>query len=383
MPKITAGHSSLDSALFFLHLGRARESVQDGRFEDARREIELARLERPDDDDLLDLVSVVEFRLGDFAEAARAARRLLEKTPDSAVLHANLGLIQFKAGDLADAEREFRRAIELDPDHARSHLYLGLLSRSRGELARALEHFRRSGASKAAEEIEKELFPEQSRPALAAVPPAPAREAPGELSAADLEPEDRPLFRIRGDGALSVASRGLVYVRRGAVCWFTGRLRFAEDPAFAGTTVERVLRCEGKGDLLLADPGRRAVSRETAGEPLYLEGSRLLALSPGLRLRLEPIPDFRSRRQVDILKVQGRGSAVFSISGELEAHDVAPDFPLTVSAADIVAWTGDVAACAIDDRILEGVMMPDAVDAAKLRLEGSGVVLTEGPRRSR
>ena len=375
--------SSLDSALFFLHLGRARESVQDGRFEDARREIELARLERPDDDDLLDLVSVVEFRLGDFAEAARAARRLLEKTPDSAVLHANLGLIQFKAGDLADAEREFLRAIELDPEQARSHLYLGLMSRSRGELARALEHFRRSGARKAAEEIERELFPEgpSPRPALAAVAP-PSSEIAREVSDADLEPEDRPLFRIRGDGALSVASRGMVYVRRGAVCWFTGRLRFAEDPAFAGTAVERVLRCEGKGDLMLADPGRRAISRETAGEPLYLEGSRLLALSPGLRLRLDPIPDFRSRRQVDILKVQGRGAAVFTVAGELEAHDVSPDFPLTVSAADIVAWTGELVASAIEDRILEGVMMPDAVNAAKLRLEGSGVVLTEGPRRS-
>ena len=374
--------SSLDSAIFFLHLGRARESVREGRFEDARREIELARLERPDDEDLLDLVSVVEFRLGDFAEAAKAARRLLERTPDSPVLHANLGLIQFKAGDLADAEREFLRAVELDPDHARSHLYLGLLLKARGDLARALEHFRRSGARRAAAEIEESLFPGRPAPAIEALPASVSRNG----SVADVserEPEDRPLFRLRGDGSLAIASRGLVYVRRGAVAWFTGRLRFGEDPAFAGTSVERLLRCEGRGDLLLSEPGRRAVSRETGGEPLYLEGSRLLALSPGMRLRLEPIRDFRTRRRVDVLKAQGRGSAVFTAAGEIEAHDVSPELPLTLCAADLVAWTGDLLASVVEDRFLEEVLAPDVANSPMLRFEGEGIVLTEGPRASK
>lgn len=375
-----ARDSSLDSAIFFLHLGRARESVADSRFEDARREIELARLERPDDEELLNLVSVVEFRMGDFAEAARAARLLLERTPESAVLHANLGLIQFKAGALAEAESELRRAVDLDPDHARSHLYLGLLARSRGELPLALDHFRRSGARKAAAEIEEALGAAAVAPALAAVSRPVREEEPAAVEAHGLEPEDRPLFRVRGDGALAVSSRGMVYVRRGAVSWFTGRLRFSEEPAFAGSSFERLLRCEGAGDLLLSDPGRRAVSRGTTGEPLFLEGSRLLAVSPGMRVRLETVRDFRTRRRVDVLRVQGRGAAVFSASGEIEAHDVSAGFPLTCGAADLVAWTGDLAPSVVEDRLLEEVLTPDPSNAPKLRFEGEGVVLTESPR---
>jgi tetratricopeptide (TPR) repeat protein len=374
------GASSLDSAIFFLHLGRARESVADGRFEDARREIELARLERPDDEGLLNLVSIVEFRLGDFGEAARAARALLEKKPESAVLHANLGLIQFKAGALEDAEREFRRAVELDPDHPRSHLYLGLLSKSRGELPLALEHFRRSGALKAAAEIEETLGLAAPGPLLAEVPAAAREEEPAARDSSALEPEDRPLFRVRGDGTLAVASRGLVHVRRGAVSWFSGRLRFAEDPAFAESALERLLRCEGTGDLLLRDPGRRAVCRGTSGEALFLEGTRLLAVSPGMRLRLETIRDFRTRRRVDVLKIQGRGAAVFTAAGEIEAHDVSAGFPLTLCAEDLVAWTGDLAPSVVEDRYLEEVMVADPGDAPRLRFEGEGVVLTEGPR---
>src|SRR5215831_16644852 len=118
--------SSFDSAIFFLHIGRARERLNGGLLEDARRELELAKMTRPEDEDLLNLVSLVEFRRGDFAEAARATRALLTRNPGSAVLHANLGVIRFRAGAFEEAETELSRAVALDPGQARGHLYLGL-----------------------------------------------------------------------------------------------------------------------------------------------------------------------------------------------------------------------------------------------------------------
>jgi uncharacterized protein (AIM24 family) len=172
----------------------------------------------------------------------------------------------------------------------------------------------------------------------------------------------------------------LVYVRKGSVVWYSGRMRFAEEPGFAGTRLERLLRAEGPGELLLCETDRRAVARDTGGHPLWLEGSRVLALSAALRFRLEPVQDFRTRRRVDILKVQGRGGAVFSVAGPLEAHDVSPEFPLSVSSRDLVAWTGELLPSVMEDRFLDEIMMPDSANAPKLRFEGDGVVLTEGPR---
>ena len=376
--------SSLDQAVFFLHLGRARERLHAGRLEEAQHELELARQAHPEDEDLLNLVSLVAFRRGDFAEAARATRALLRKNADAAILHANLGLIQFRAGIFDEAERELDRAIELDPGHARSHLHLGLLLRTRGNLPAALEHLRRAGAKKVAAEVEEALGRAASKSALAAVPAlAPATLAPPSAETArlshELEAEDRPLFRVNADGTLEVASRGLVYVRKGSVVWYSGRIRFAEESAFAGTRLERLLRAEGRGDLLLCDPGRRSVARDTAGQPLSLEGGRILALSAGLKFHLEPIHDFRTHRRVDILKVHGRGGAVFSIAGALEPHDVSGDFPLSVSSRDLVAWTGDLLPSVVEDRFLDEIMLPDPDNPPKLRFEGEGVVLTEGP----
>ena len=195
--------------------------------------------------------------------------------------------------------------------------------------------------------------------------------------------ESRPLFHVRPDGGLEIASRGVVFVRKGSVVWYSGKMRFAAEASFRGTRLEKILRADGRGYLYVHDPGRQAYRRELTGQSLYLEGSRILALDNGLSFRLEPIHDFRMNRRVDILKIFGRGSVILSVGGPLLAHEVSPEFPLNVSSRDLVAWTGDLVPSVLEDRFLEEVMMPDVGSAPKIRFEGEGTVLTEPPRPRR
>jgi tetratricopeptide (TPR) repeat protein len=420
----------VDQGLFLLHLNRARRSVRNGRFDEAWLELEQARALRPQDEDVLNLVSLLEFKRGRYDEAAAAAQALLAENPSSEVLRSNLGLILFKAGRLAEAEKELRAAIDLSPGHLRSHLYLGLLYQSRSKLGLALEHLRIAGARRRVTEIEEALrrpgretaprgadagsdtaptakaaaaamasaapatgdsgefapaFPEASEATTAATvlpapAPAPASTASGAIPA---RPESRPLFKIRPEGGLEVASRGTVYVRKGCVAWYSGKIRFAGEAAFRGTSLEKLLRCEGPGTLLVHDPGRRAYRRELSGQTLAVEGSRLLALDHGLTFRLDAIQDFRRSRRIDILKVHGLGSVVFSVGGPVLAHEVSPEYPLSISSRDLVGWTGELLASVLDDRFLEEVMQPDIASPPKIRFEGEGVVLTEPPRPRR
>ncbi len=441
----------VDQGVFFVHLNRARKHFREERIDLARQELELAQLGRPDDEDVLNLLSVIEFKRGYYHEAAQAVRALLKDNPNSAILHCNLGLILFKAGMLGEAEQELRRAVDLKPDHVRSHLYLGLLYRMRGKLGLAVEHLRFAGAKKVVAEIEESLrrpakeAPRRpaasalpppapgpllkpaeaempaafrtaptlgpvTRPSVAVVkvpPPSPAEETterilrstmpPSELSGllpretgpepqarpSGRETEGRPLFHVRPDGGLEIASRGVVFVRKGSVVWYSGKIRFAAEPAFRGTRLEKILRADGRGYLFVNDPGRQAYRRDLDSQSLYVEGSRLLALDHGLSFRLEPIHDFRMNRRVDILKIQGRGSVVFSVGGSLLAHQVSSEFPLNVSSRDLVAWAGDLVPSVLEDRFLEEVMMPDAGSAPKIRFEGTGTVFTEPPRPRR
>ena len=423
----------VDQGLFLLHLNRARRGVREGHLEDAWEQLEQARIIRPRDEDVLNLLSLLEFKRGHYNEAANAARTLLGENPTSEVLRANLGLILFKAGFLAEAELELRKAIELSPGHLRSHLYLGLLYQTRGKLGLALEHLRVAGAKRRVTEIEEALRRNSreaagratastatvaASSAATTADTAPTAKAPqvvgdstlptGRITVdrvplaqpPDLQPpfpeapspskpiaigapEARPLFKIRPEGGLEVASRGTVFVRKGCVAWYSGKIRFAPLPEFRSTSLERILRASGAGTLLVIDPGRRAYRRDLNGQTLFVEGSRLLALDHGLSFRIDAIHDFRRNRRVDVLRVQGRGSAIFSVGGPVLAHEVSADYPLSISSRDLVGWSGELVASVLDDEFLEEVMQPDVASPPKIRFEGEGTVLTEPPRPRR
>ncbi|HYM62873.1 MAG TPA: tetratricopeptide repeat protein [Thermoanaerobaculia bacterium] len=148
-----------DQGVFLLHYNRGREAFQEGRYADARRELEMAQRMRPDDADVLNLLGLVYFRTNAYPEAEYIYRRLAAENANVFILHSNLGLVLFKQGKHDEAERFLLRAIELRPNYAKSHLYLGLLYRHRKRYALAVDHLRFAGAEKLAREVEAEMRP--------------------------------------------------------------------------------------------------------------------------------------------------------------------------------------------------------------------------------
>jgi uncharacterized protein (AIM24 family) len=162
-----------DQGVFLLHYNRGREAFQEGRYAEARRELENAQRLRPDDSDVLNLLGLVYFKTNAFPEAEVIYRRLATENPNVFILHSNLGLILFKQSKLEEAEQFLLRSVELRPNYAKSHLYLGLLYRQKKKFGLALEHLRFAGADKVVKEVEAEMRP----PAAAAPAAAPTKPA--------------------------------------------------------------------------------------------------------------------------------------------------------------------------------------------------------------
>ena len=163
-----------DQGVFLLHYNRGREAFQEGRYAEARRELEAAQRLRPDDADVLNLLGLVYFKTNAFPEAEVIYRRLIAENPNVFILHSNLGLILFKQGKQDEAEQYLLRAVELRPNYAKSHLYLGLLYRQKKKFGLALEHLRFAGADKIAREVELEMQPPALKPLPAPTPAPPA-----------------------------------------------------------------------------------------------------------------------------------------------------------------------------------------------------------------
>lgn len=160
-----------DQGVFLLHYNRGREAFQEGRYAEARKELENAQRMRRDDSDVLNLLGLVYFKTNAFPEAEVIYRRLVRENPSVFILHSNLGLILFKQGKLDESEQYLAKSIELRPNYAKSHLYLGLLYRQKKKLGLALEHLRFAGAEKLVREVEAEM------PQPHAAPPPPSAPA--------------------------------------------------------------------------------------------------------------------------------------------------------------------------------------------------------------
>jgi uncharacterized protein (AIM24 family) len=424
-----------DQGVFLLHYNRGREAFQEGRYAEARRELESAQKLRPDDADVLNLLGLVYFKTNSFPEAEVIYRRLASENANVFILHSNLGLILFKQGKLDEAETFLLRSIELRPNYAKSHLYLGLLYRHRKKYALAIEHLKFAGADKTVREVEAEMKPSappppsapkpaadprvitQKVPAITAPPPKPAtaaplapppKPAPPRAVAPQANPahsaarklqdavdetqiEEKRInlgdhkiegasktFALHENGFLEINFARNVHVKRGTVSSYSGNLKFLAESGLLGTTAQTLVKAAGQGKIFVYEKGRKTFLLDLNEEFIYVEGSNLLALEDTLTYRVEPIYDSTYQRKIDTVKIFGKGSLAISTSIEPLTLRVTREYPLSISSNALVAWTGNLIPTVVDDKSLENVMIENTGDAGfKIRFEGEGVVVSE------
>jgi len=411
-----------DQGVFLLHYNRGREAFQEGRYAEARRELESAQRLRPDDSDVLNLLGLVYFKTNAFPEAEVIYRRLSSENPNVFILHSNLGLILFKQGKLDEAEHYLSRAIELRPNYAKSHLYLGLLYRQKRKYGLALEHLKFAGADKMVREVEAEMTPPKPerttqkmvalkeplptptatipgkipapQPAPPAPPPDTAHTAARKLQEAVDEPahiEEKRIdlgarkiegasrtFALHENGFLEINFARSVHVKRGTVSSYSGNLKFVAESGLLGTTAQTLVKATGAGKIFVYEKGRKTFILDLNDEFIYVEGHNLLALEDTLTYRVEPIYDSSYQRKIDTVKIFGKGSLAISTSIEPLTLRVTREYPLSISSSALVAWTGNLIPQVMDDQTLANVMIETADDSGfKIRFEGDGVVVSE------
>jgi uncharacterized protein (AIM24 family) len=420
-----------DQGVFLLHYNRGREAFQEGRYAEARRELENAQKLRPDDSDVLNLLGLVYFKTNAFPEAEVIYRRLSTENPNVFILHSNLGLILFKQGKLDEAEQYLLRAIELRPNYAKSHLYLGLLYRQKKKHGLALEHLKFAGADKVVREVEAEMRPPQKErttqkmvalsderaeqirraamehstrpgttptPKVAPTPAPPPLDVPHAAARKLQDAVDDPqhaeerridlgerkiegaskTFTLHENGFLEINFARNVHVKRGTVSSYSGNLKFVAESGLLGTTAQTLVKASGQGKIFVYERGRKTFLLDLNDEFIYVEGRNLLALEDTLTYRVEPIYDSSYQRKIDTVKIFGKGSLAISTSIEPLTLRVTREYPLSISSNALVAWTGNLIPQVMDDQTLQNVMIETADDSGfKIRFEGDGVVVSE------
>ena len=384
--------SPFDHGVFLLHYNKGREAFQEGRYAEARRELENAQRMRPDHSDVLNLLGLVYFKTNSFPEAEVIYRRLASDNPNVFIVHSNLGLILFKQGKLDEAEYFLQRSVELRPNYAKSHLYLGLLYRQRKRYQQALEHLRFAGAERLIREVEGEMRPQldpstvtTQRVAPITLPQTGTAQTPVAASTKLQEAIDQQVlegasktFALHENGFLEINFARSVHVKKGTVSSYSGNLKFQAETGLVGTTAQTLVKATGQGKIFVFEKGRKTFLLDLNQEFIYVEGGNLLALEDTLTYRVEPIYDSSYQRKIDTVKIFGKGALAMSTSIEPLTLRVTRDYPLSISSAALVAWTGNLIPTVVDDQSMENVMIESgAAGGFQIRFEGDGVVISE------
>lgn len=132
----TESDSPMESSI---HLARARQLIQQGRWELAEKDLRLALAERPDDSQALSLLALCLNQRKEYAEARRLAREAVLFDPENAFSHYVLGTTLYAQNHFPEAEQAIQEALRLNPYDAFYHAARSRIAFAQGRWKEALD----------------------------------------------------------------------------------------------------------------------------------------------------------------------------------------------------------------------------------------------------
>jgi len=188
-------------------------------------------------------------------------------------------------------------------------------------------------------------------------------------------------FRYLENNLMEVTFSGKVYIKQGTIYSYSGNLTFWVKPQREQGAPPLVI-VSGTGRLLLTDREREITVLQVNGEEIFVEPSHLLACQETLTPRYAIIErEGAPHPRMHVLAIEGTGLLALSVQTKPLVLTVTPGYPVNVSSADVISWSGDLTPGIVEDEALAELMSPHSRPSLNVRLEGSGKVMMEKTSR--
>jgi uncharacterized protein (AIM24 family) len=181
-------------------------------------------------------------------------------------------------------------------------------------------------------------------------------------------------FRFLENNLLEIDFSGKVFIKQGTIYSYSGNLTFWVKEKRPGGQATLVI-ITGTGKVLLTDKDREITLMRIAGETIHVEPAHLLACEEGVTPEYVRVGD--KPNDLDFLALAGHGMVALSVTSKPLPLSVTPDLPVSLPAASVISWSGNLLARVVEDRQIYEVMQLPEGGAKVLRLEGEGRVLVE------
>jgi uncharacterized protein (AIM24 family) len=181
-------------------------------------------------------------------------------------------------------------------------------------------------------------------------------------------------FRFLENNLLEIDFSGKVFIKQGTIYSYSGNLTFWVKEKRPGSQATLVI-ITGTGKVLLTDKEREITLMRIAGETIHVEPAHLLACEEGVTPEYVRVGD--KPNDLDFLALKGQGMVALSVTSKPLPLTVTANLPVSLPAASVISWTGNLVARVVEDRQIYEVMQVMEGTGRVLRLEGEGRVLVE------
>ena len=184
-------------------------------------------------------------------------------------------------------------------------------------------------------------------------------------------------FRYLENNLMEVTFSGKIFIKQGTIYSYSGNLTFWVKPQREQGAPPLVI-VSGTGRLLLTDREREITVLQVNGEEIFVEPSHLLACQDTLTPRYASIErEGAPQPRMHVLAIAGTGLIALSVQTKPLVLTVTPGYPVNVSSADVISWSGDLTPTIVEDQALAELMSPHSRPSLNVRLEGAGKVMME------
>jgi uncharacterized protein (AIM24 family) len=203
------------------------------------------------------------------------------------------------------------------------------------------------------------------------------------------EPQ-KAVFERAGERLLVVNLNGLVWVKAGSMVAYRGNVRYTREGFFehgighflkGAMTGEapHLMKAEGRGQIYLADTGKKLFILDLQGQAIRVNGNDVLAFVDGVRCDIALMKKVAGMLAGGLFSARLEGSGLVAITTHYEplVLDVRPGYPVVTDPNATVAWSDTLEPKLRVDVSLRTLIGRGSGESLQMCFEGEGWVLVQ------
>ena len=198
------------------------------------------------------------------------------------------------------------------------------------------------------------------------------------------------IFELETERMMELNLNGEMWTKMGSMISYRGNIKFTREgileqglgnllkKAVSGEGA-RLTKAEGRGQVYLADSGKKITILSLSNESIFINGNDLLAFEPSIRYEIKMMKKMSSMLAGGLfnIRLEGTGMIAFTTPYDPITLMVTPDSPVVTDPNATVAWSGSLEPQIKTDMSFKTFLGRGSGESIQTSFSGNGFVVIQ------